>query len=88
MNIFTLLVLCVGLVLVWFLGKLWWRLPVPQFSKIMLTLSLFCIFPGVVLMWSNATIGSALIALGGVFSSIESHVRRKKDAQKANAEKI
>lgn len=81
MNIFTFLILGVGLVLVWFLGKLWWRLPMPQFSKIMLTLSLFCIFPGIALIWNdNEMWGTFLLSVGGLLSGIESYVRRKKDA--------
>lgn len=82
MNIFTILILCVGLVLVWFLGKLWLRLPIPRFSLIMLTLSLLCIFPGIVLIWKgNEMFGTPLLSVGGLLSGIEGYVRRKKDAQ-------
>jgi hypothetical protein len=80
MNIFSLLILCVGLGLLWFLGKIWWRLPMPQFSKIMLTLSLLCIIPGVALIWKdNEMFGTFLLSTGGLLSGIEGYVRRKKD---------
>jgi len=60
----------------------------PQFSKIMLTLSLFCVIPGTVLVWNNNAIwGSALLGIGGLLSGIESYVRRgKKDKQSTEPE--
>jgi hypothetical protein len=88
MNIPPLLILLCGLAVVGGLGVFWVRMPIPLFSKTMLTLSLIFGISGVGLLWTKyAELGTLLITWAGVLSMLESHVRRKRERrEKASVE--
>lgn len=66
------------------LGVFWVRMPIPLFSKTMLTLALIFGISSIVLFWNNyAELGGLFVASASLFGAIENRVRHRRERHEA-----